>query len=134
MVLTKNVTRTNHDAVICHIGNTRTSLYIQLYDEISAAAMTKTISRAKSDVEAIIHSSGDSWLPTKDDPFVFEDNLGVSFMAKSAEKQHLTCGILGTTLKGLQDCEIYNEWYQEARMQIFDAPWGHVGDGSLLRS
>lgn len=96
--------------------------------------MTETISSATAYVATTIRSSGDTWLPTKDDPFVFGDKLAVRFKAKSAKKQHLTWGILGSTLKGLQDCLIYNEWYQEARMQIFDAPWGHVGDGSLVRT
>lgn len=94
--------------------------------------MTKTISSATSYVEMIIRSSGDGWLPT--DPFVFEDKHGLRFMVESAKKQHLTWGILESTLKGLQDCVIYNGWYQEVRLQIFDAPWGHVGDGSLLRT
>ena len=130
-MLTRNGTGTNHHAVICHVGNTRTSLYIQLYDGIDATAMRNAINNAQRWVRTVIRASGDGWLPPKEDPFSYHDKLGAYIIARSTQNQHLTWGILGNTLTGLQDCLIRNEWYQHAVFQIFDGPWGHVGDGSV---
>lgn len=94
--------------------------------------MTDTIEAAKMYVDIVIRSSGDGWLPLLDDPFVFDENLGVRFLAASTKGEHLTWGILGSALQGLQECVIYNGWYQLAEIQIFDAPWGHVGNGKLI--
>ena len=133
-ILTRNGTGTNHDAVICHVGNTRTSLYIQLYDEVDATPMRNAITNAQRWVLTVIRASGDSWLPKREDPFSYDDKLGAHITARSTQNHHLTWGILGNALKGLQDCVIRNEWYQDAVFQIFDGPWGHVGDGSVLGS
>lgn len=68
---------------------------------------------------------------TVEDPFRFDINIGVSIGAESSPHEHLTWGILSSTLRGLQECLLPNDWYNEAAFKIFDSDWGPVGDGSL---
>ena len=68
---------------------------------------------------------------TTEDPFRFDINVGVSIAAKSRPNEHLTWGILSSTLRGLQECLFPNDWYYEAVFKTFDSAWGPVGDGSL---
>ena len=96
--------------------------------------MRNTIKNALAQIDIIIRTSGDGWLPEEYDPFRYDDHSGAKIYAKSAENQHLTWGILGTSLKGLQECVIRNAWFQDAIFQIFDGAWGHVGNGYIVKS
>ena len=55
----------NSDPVICHVGNTRTVLFIRLFDHhaIEPVAMALTINAAKSYVDRKMKDGGDGWLP-----------------------------------------------------------------------
>ena len=123
----------NSDLAICHVRQTRTVLIIRLLDNhrLDPTPMSLTIDAAKSYVKRTIDVRGDGWLPPSKDPFQFDINVGVSLAASSAPHQHLTWGILGSALRGLQECLLQNGWYKEAHFQIFDSDWGHVGDGTL---
>ena len=54
----------NSDPVICHVGNTRTVLFIRLHDHrpLEPVAMAVTINAAKSYVDRKM-KDGDGWLP-----------------------------------------------------------------------
>ena len=67
-----------------------------------------------------------------EDPFRFDIDIGVSVAAKSRPNEHLTWGILSSTLRGLQECLFPNDWYEEVVFKIFDSAWGPVGDGSVM--
>ena len=94
--------------------------------------MSNTIRNAQIHVKDVMAAQGDGWLSADEDPFKYDDYLGARIFAKSVVGQHLTWGILGATLKGLQDCVIRNGWYQDVTFQVFDGGWGHVGSGSVL--
>lgn len=96
--------------------------------------MRSVIRNAQERVKATIAPPGhDGWLPQSQDPWRYIDGLGAVIRAKSAEDEHLTWGILGAALQGLEDCVLQNDWFQETAFQTFDGDWGHVGDGELLR-
>lgn len=126
---------TNNAPVVCEVAGTRTTLYIQLFRQIHADSMDSAITTARLDINQTLMEHGhDGWLSHSEDPFRLHTQRGVSVMAKSAQSQHLTWGILDSTMKGLQDCLIKNKWYQAAWFQIFDGQWGQVGWGSLMES
>lgn len=94
--------------------------------------MNRTIKNAYDRIQLLVQISGDGWLPEGSDPFRYDDHLGARIFAISAQDENLTWGILGSTLKGIQDCVIYNGWSQGVVFQIFDGPWGHVGNGNIV--
>ena len=95
--------------------------------------MNATISAARLYIDQT-WKGHDGWLSATQDPFRYSIGRGISIFASSYENEHLTWGILASTLKGLQDCLIANSWYQTAIFTIFDSNWGHVGDGSVMES
>ena len=127
---------TNSDPAICHVANTRTVLIIRFFDNhpIDPAPTTFTINAAIRYVERAIQIRGDGWLPDSNDPFRYDLNAGIAVAARSAPDVHLTWGVLGNALRGLLNCVAVNEWYEEARFEIFNGDSGHVGDGALANA
>ena len=135
-MLFRNSNASNSDPAICHVGKTRTVLIIRLLDDhpINPVSMALTINSARVYIKRAIQVRGDGWLPASNDPFRYDINAGIALAASSAPNAHLTWEVLGNTLRGLQECLVVNEWYDEARFEVFNGDYGHVGDGTLTNS
>ena len=126
----------NSDTTICHVANTRTVLIIRFLDNhpVDPGPTTITINAAINYIERAIHVRGDGWLPASNDPFRYDINAGIAVAAESAPNVHLTWGVLGNALRGLLNCVAVNQWYNEAKFEVFNGDSGHVGDGALTNA
>jgi len=68
--------------------------------------MASTLLLALSYVETHIDRSGDGSLSRRDDPFNYDTGLGVKLSVGSSQGQHMTYGILRSTLKGTRDLSV----------------------------
>lgn len=97
-----------------------------------------TIKQAQNAVKAIMETSGDRWLPSGLDPYIEDAKYGCYFYAESNKqlgpgmrRQHLTWGILSSTLVGLYHFAVIQRYSQEMEWRVLDASWGFVGSGKI---
>lgn len=96
--------------------------------------MSSTLLLAQSYVEAHIDRSGDGPLSIRDDPFKFDSGVGVKLSIESAQGQHMTYGILRSTLKGIRDYLYAMHRYKGALFAIAEGDLGMVGSGVIEAS
>ncbi|KAL9576518.1 MAG: hypothetical protein Q9212_007033 [Teloschistes hypoglaucus] len=125
--------------IVRHVLGTRTLVYAKILERpIERNIIGGTIRRAQHSVEAIIKMRGDSWLPKEIDPYTDDSQFGCYFYAKSnplpgpgGAPQHLTWGILNSTLEGLFQIAYFQGYSQEMNWRVVDSKWGQVGSGYI---
>ena len=82
---------------------------------------------------------GDGWLPDIWDPYSADFLYGCLICAQSNDKpgpggvkQHLTWGILNSTLEGLFNIACVQGYSQEMNFEVMDSKWGIVGKGYII--
>lgn len=124
----------NPSVIIYHIPFTRTTLYIRLADRLPIFGMSSTLLVAIDYVETHIDRHGDGWLSGHDDPFSCDQGLGVTVSVRSIQGQHMTYGILRSTLKGIRDFLLVNHRYVGAMFEVAERGIGMVGSGVVEAS
>ena len=70
----------------------------------------------------------------RDDPFEWDEKLGVRVQVVSLMGQHMTYGILQTVLKGIRDFLYANHRYVGAMFVVAEGDVGMVGSGVVEAS
>jgi len=96
--------------------------------------MASTLLLALSYVETHMDRSGEGSLSRRDDPFNYDTGLGVKLSVGSSQGQHMTYGILRSTLKGIRDYLYAMHRYVGAMFVIAEADIGMVGSGVIEAS
>ena len=114
------------------IPGTRTSIRLTLSGMGPASAERKVLNETRNFITEQLAASGDGQLPQSVDPFVFDSQAGCYFNATSLKGEHLTWGILGTTVNWLYKHMGERAQYREgATMWISDSDWGSVGIATI---
>ncbi len=89
-------------------------------------------------IEQIMNTRGDGWLPADRDPYSADIGYGcyISMQSNSVpgpggRKQHLTWGIMNSTLEGLFNIAYVQGYSQEMRFKVLDSGLGIVANGSI---
>ncbi|KAI4102255.1 MAG: hypothetical protein L6R37_004505 [Teloschistes peruensis] len=114
-------------------------LYAKIFEgPIEPTIIGGTIRRAQHNVKQIMKIHGDSWVPEEIDPYTDDPRFGCYFYAKSnplpgpgGVAQHLTWGILNSTLEGLYQIAYVQGYSQEMNWRVVDSKWGQVGNGYI---
>ncbi len=93
--------------------------------------MASTLLLALSYVETHMDRSGDGSLSRRDDPFNYDTGLGVKLSVGSSQGQHMTYGILRSTLKRIRNYLYAMHRYVGAMFVITEADIGMVGSGVI---
>lgn len=125
--------------IVRHVLGTRTIVYAKIFAQpIDPKIIGGTIRQAQQSVEQIMEIHGDGWLPRDLDPYIADEYLGCHIFAESNKlpgpggvRQHLTWGILNSTLQGLFQIAYIQGYSQEMNWRVVDGRWGQVGNGYI---
>ncbi|MCJ1454507.1 hypothetical protein MMC28_004860 [Mycoblastus sanguinarius] len=82
----------------------------------------------------IIRDSGDSWLPPSLDPYTWNGPYGGSLMTRSVLDQHITFGIMKSTMQGLLDILVIGEKNYQVDVEISDLNCGLMGVANVTET
>ncbi|KAL8766845.1 MAG: hypothetical protein Q9209_006503 [Squamulea sp. 1 TL-2023] len=130
---------TSPHPIVRHVPGTRTIVYAHLQDlPIGRDAIGWTIRQMQYTVEGVMLSVGDGWLPEDRDPYLEDHKFGCYISMGSSKlpgpggvKQHLTWGIMNSTLAGLMKIAYIEGYAQEMRFDVLDSGWGMVAYGYI---
>lgn len=125
--------------VVRHVTGTRTVITAHIQPQpIQPEAIGWTIKKAQYEVEGVMTSSGDGWLPARRDPYWADFGYGCYVLlgssktpAASGVRQQLTWGILNSTFEGLFNIAYVQGYSQEMRFDVMDSSWGTVSHGVI---
>ncbi|KAL8758551.1 MAG: hypothetical protein Q9199_001404 [Rusavskia elegans] len=125
--------------IVRHVSGTRTIVRAHLQGQaINAEAIGWTLRRTQYGVEGVMHTIGDGWLPAKQEPYTEDFQYGcyISMWSNSlpgdgGRKQHLTWGIMNSTLEGLLNIAYVQGYSYEMKFDVVDSGWGRVSEGYI---
>ncbi len=105
---------------------------------INADAIDWTLRETQYGVEGVMHTIGDRWLPADREPYTKDFQYGCyvsmwsnNLPAEGGRKQHLTWGIMNSTLEGLRNIAYVQGYSYEMKFDVVDSGWGIVSEGYI---
>ena len=114
------------------IPDTNTMLVVYTGGVVSPRGERNVINATINFIHDQLAASGDGQLPQNVDPFIYDLEQGIFIRCNSSSGQHLTWGILDTTISWLNvHLSGYVQYRTEVTFFMWDAPWGLVGSGEI---